>query len=188
MKLFSKPSASAEQADQPFDDKSALIAELTARMEQLEARVAQLEEQLASIGQPADAQPTASEPAVAPAAEAADTADEVQPTWTSGAQGYAGAPTTDGLFPALTTDERVGESIYRFTLLTEQTAHFELLPTPDAIATATISLSQFVKPACKIDSNPTNQPRHVANLAPGTAVLTPDGWRVSEKAHVSFSS
>ena len=62
-----------------------------------------------------------------------------------------------------------------------------MLNTPDAVATANISVSQFVKPVCKILSTTSSIPRHIITREEGTATMTDGGtWKVTKKAQSEF--
>ncbi|EJP33613.1 hypothetical protein HMPREF1146_1632 [Prevotella sp. MSX73] len=99
---------------------------------------------------------------------------------------FAGAPTIDGLFSDVAKKERIGKSLYKLVTADGATATFEMLDTPDALATAMISLSQFVKPVCKIEGNTTGLLHHVTILERGSAVMENGVWRVIKKAMVRF--
>jgi len=99
---------------------------------------------------------------------------------------YLPAPTPDGLFPQASEQEQVGKSIYQLTSMDGQNGSFILLDTPDAIATAMISVSTFVKPACKVIGPSSIQPRHIITEEEGTATREGTAWRVVRKAVVRF--
>lgn len=82
--------------------------------------------------------------------------------------------------------EQIGKSIYQLTTTDGQNGTFILLDTPDAIATAMISVSQFVKPACKISGNTAIQPRHIITEEEGAASREGTGWKITRKAVVRF--
>jgi len=82
--------------------------------------------------------------------------------------------------------EQIGKSIYQLTTTDGQNGTFILLDTPDAIATAMISVSQFVKPACKVSGNTALQPRHIITEEEGAASREGTGWKITRKAVVRF--
>ena len=49
-----------------------------------------------------------------------------------------------------------------------------------------ISVSQFVKPVCRIEGNTRRQPQHIETLEEGVAQLSGDVWKVVRKATVQF--
>ncbi|MBR7086533.1 MAG: hypothetical protein IKI47_03185, partial [Prevotella sp.] len=75
---------------------------------------------------------------------------------------------------------------YQLTTTDGQNGTFILLDTPDAIATAMISVSQFVKPACKVSGNTALQPRHIITEEEGVASREGTGWKITRKAVVHF--
>ena len=99
---------------------------------------------------------------------------------------YLAAPNPDGTFSQASAMEQIGKSIYQLTTTDGQNGTFILLDTPDAIATAMISVSQFVKPACKISGNTAIQPRHIITEEEGAASREGTGWKITRKAVVRF--
>ncbi len=99
---------------------------------------------------------------------------------------YLAAPSPDGTFSQASAMEQIGKSIYQLTTSDGQNGTFILLDTPDAIATAMISVSQFVKPACKISGNTAIQPRHIITEEEGAASREGTGWKITRKAVVRF--
>ncbi|MCR5130170.1 MAG: hypothetical protein K6C10_01745 [Prevotella sp.] len=99
---------------------------------------------------------------------------------------YLPTPTQDGFFSQASEYEQVGKSVYQLTTMDGQNGSFILLDTPDAIATAMISVSTFVKPVCKVNGPTSVQPRHIITEEEGTATREGAGWRVVRKAVVRF--
>ena len=99
---------------------------------------------------------------------------------------YLAAPTTDGLFIRQSATEQIGKSIYKLVSMDGVNGNFVLLDTPDAIATAMISVSQFVKSVCKVNGNIASMPRHIITEEEGVATRDDEGWRVVRKAVVRF--
>jgi hypothetical protein len=96
------------------------------------------------------------------------------------------APSPEGVFLSPTEKEQLGKSIYRMRTDDGVTGEFEILSSPDAIATAMISVSQFVKPACKVEGNINRQPQQILTVKTGTVQRDGDAWRVVAKAVVRF--
>ncbi|MGI6232784.1 MAG: hypothetical protein ACOYJF_08035 [Prevotella sp.] len=96
------------------------------------------------------------------------------------------APSPDGVFLNPTEKEQLGKSIYRMRTEDGLTGEFEILSSSDAIATAMISVSQFVKPACKVEGNINRQPQQILTVRQGTVQRDGDSWRVVTKAVVQF--
>ena len=99
---------------------------------------------------------------------------------------FLAAPTPDGVFLQASETEQIGKSIYQLTTTDGQNGTFILLDTPDAIATAMISVSQFVKPVCKVSGNTALQPRHIITEEEGAASREGTGWKITRKAVVRF--
>ncbi len=99
---------------------------------------------------------------------------------------YLAAPTPDGLFMETSRTEEVGKSIYQLRSEDGMNGQFIMLSTPDAIATAMISISQFVKPACRIEGNTHRQPQSITTLEEGVAQRDGTVWKVVRKARVIF--
>ena len=96
------------------------------------------------------------------------------------------APNDEGVFTGSSETEQVGKSIYQLSTTDGVHGTFIMLDTPDAIATAMISVSQFVKTACKVQGNLSPYPQQIQTLEEGTAVLENDSWRITNKAIVKF--
>lgn len=99
---------------------------------------------------------------------------------------YLPAPTPDGMFLQASEREQIGKSVYQLTTSDGQNGTFILLDTPDAIATAMISVSTFVKPVCKVSGNTYMKPRHIITEEEGTATREGATWKVIRKAVVRF--
>ena len=99
---------------------------------------------------------------------------------------YLPAPTSDGQFLESSGVEQVGKSIYQLRTEDGINGQFIMLSTPDAIATASISISQFVKPVCRIEGNTHQIPRQIETLEEGMAQRDGNVWKVVRKARVSF--
>ncbi|MCI6551030.1 MAG: hypothetical protein MR450_09295 [Prevotella sp.] len=99
---------------------------------------------------------------------------------------YLQAPSGDGLFTLFSEQEQIGKSIYLLTSADGLNGTFILIDSHDAIATAMISVSQFVKPVCKVIGNTRQLPRHIVTEEEGVARKDAGGWRVTRKAVVRF--
>lgn len=99
---------------------------------------------------------------------------------------YLSAPSADGMFSGCDTAETIGKSLYRLTTKDGLSGSFEILNSADAVATALISVSQFVKPACRIVGGIPPMPRQITTLEHGMAKKEGDSWRVVSKAVVQF--
>lgn len=176
-------------ASKEEDQNEARFSELTERVEELTKQVNQLKSQLKQVVDRLETMETQlSEPAHT------EVESEPQPVISeetiihpTGPQCYyLGSPDSDGYFSSFSQQEQIGKSIYQLTSVDGRSGNFILLDTPDAIATAMISVSQFLKPACKIEGNLQQQPRHVITEEEGEAVREGEGWRVTRKALIKF--
>lgn len=101
---------------------------------------------------------------------------------------YMNAPTIDGVFTSTSDNEEIGKSLYVLTTLDYINGSFILLDSSDAIATAMISISQFIKPVCKVVGNVNAYPTHIITDEEGTAVNENGVWKVTKKAVVRFEN
>lgn len=99
---------------------------------------------------------------------------------------YLAAPSADGTFPSVSMREQIGKSIYQLTTTDDHNGSFVILDTNDAIATAMISVSQFIKPVCKVKGSTAQYPRHIITEEEGTAAKEGAVWKVVRKAIVRF--
>ena len=63
-----------------------------------------------------------------------------------------------------------------------------MLQTPEALATANISVSQFIKPVCKIMGNSRIMPRRIDTVEEGKVMKDGAVWRLLRKAVVAFEN
>lgn len=100
---------------------------------------------------------------------------------------YLGAPNNDGVFTVCDKQPQIGTSLYRLQTEDGLNGQFFFLDTDDAVSTAMLSISQFVKPACRIDGHSRSVPNAVRTVSPGTATYINGNWTVRVKALVSFT-
>lgn len=96
------------------------------------------------------------------------------------------APSPEGFFVEATSEEQIGKSIYELRPEGGGRGTFALLSSPDAMATAMISVSSFVKPVCRIQGNTHRMPDGIVTLSRGEARLKDGVWVVTSKAVVEF--
>lgn len=96
------------------------------------------------------------------------------------------APSPEGFFAEATSEEQIGKSIYELRPEGGGRGTFALLSSPDAMATAMISVSSFVKPVCRIQGNTHRMPDGIVTLSRGEARLKDGVWVVTSKAVVEF--
>ncbi len=174
---------------------AALVQPLAERVGQLEEMIGQqavalkaLRAEIREVREAMEAlQTPSSELAATPSLGATDAepqrAATLRPT---AATWFFSTPSPEGTFSEATSQETVGKSIYQLRTDDGVNGHFVMLSSPDAIATAMISVSQFVKPVCRIEGNTHRQPQHIVTLEEGVAQLTGDVWKVVKKATVQF--
>ena len=196
MKLFGKNESPEQPTPQSIEDIEArtAIASLEQRIAQLEAHLAELEGKMSTIAADDYRQHITATPAAAAPSESygatpvSGDSPSANPRHTPSAprQLYLSAPTPEGIFTDYSDEERVGSSVYLLTTDDGINGTFRMLNTPDALATLAISISQFVKPVCKIIGAVSIQPRHVVVHMPGSAVFEDGVWRTTVKAQVQF--
>lgn len=99
---------------------------------------------------------------------------------------YLAAPSSDGSFPSVSNREQIGKSIYVLTTQDDMNGTFSIIDSNDAIATAMISISQFLKPVCKVNGSTAQYPHHIITDEEGTASKEGGVWKVVRKAIVHF--
>ena len=169
-----------------FNNNSDDIAKLLERIESLEKRIAMLEEQIEELKKVPVKEEKKMEPefiaqlsSIIPNAKPADNRP-------SESVFYFAAPSANGDFAQVSPREQIGKSIYKLVTEDNMNGHFVMLDTPDAIATAMISTSQFIKPACKVVGDTSKYPRRIVTEEEGAATFQAGMWRVSRKAVVRF--
>lgn len=148
-----------------------VAGELGARLDVLSADVASTETDTAV-------------PAGGNAAEGHPQDEGVQPTHEQTL--YFGPPHADGLMGEASATVREGESIYQLTTTDGTHGTFAVIPTSDSLATALISVSQFVKPVCRVVGTVSAQAARLETLREGAAELRDGAWVVTRKAEVRF--
>ena len=167
------------------------LSQLEARVKQLEKRVTLLEAevrtQMEEKERETDKKESLEEKRVEVPTGVA-TRDDAEHPAPSTTTLFLAAPDAEGIFTGCDTSEQIGKSMYRLTTRDGITGTFEMLDTPDALATALISVSQFVKTACRITGGIPPFPRQILTQEVGTAKCEGRVWRVVNKAIVSFSA
>lgn len=166
------------QLEKVIESQALVLEELRAALEEWKGRAEALSDAPASTDVAASAAAFATPSATK--ANAAGTQRHAPSTW------FFSMPTAEGVFPESTPQEEVGKSIYQMRTEDGVNGHFVMLSTPDAIATAMISVSQFVKPVCRIEGNTHRQPQRIETLDEGVVKCDEGVWRVVAKATVRF--
>lgn len=99
---------------------------------------------------------------------------------------YLAPPASDGTFANFSPTMQIGKSVYELTTADGINGTFSMIDSDDALATAMISVSQFVKSVCRIDGNTRIYPAHISTIEKGVAVKENGVWKVSKKAFVRF--
>lgn len=99
---------------------------------------------------------------------------------------YLAAPSADGTFQRFSRRLQIGKTIYVLKTTDGYNGTFILYDTPDAIATAMLSVSQFIKPVCKVNGNVSQLPHHIITEEEGIAVFEADVWKCVRKAVIRF--
>lgn len=174
--LFGSDSEKDQDANSQTEIENRL-EQLSEQMTRLKMRVNKLEERVKELEErPMNEPETVSEPVKD------DIQPEEQPSPTTIHQFYLAAPDASGCFTAYSTTEKIGQSIYLLTTQDGVQGSFILLDTPDAIATAMISVSQFIKPVCKVIGNSAVRPSHIITDEEGLATWDGASWKVIRKA------
>ncbi|MGM9700296.1 MAG: hypothetical protein ACI3YX_02580 [Prevotella sp.] len=99
---------------------------------------------------------------------------------------YLAAPTPDGCFTDISAVEQTGKSLYVLTVKDGMTGLYSMIANDEAMATAMISISQFVKSACKVIGDTHKPPRRIVTVEEGCVTREGDVWRITRKAVVRF--
>ena len=168
----------AEQLELLAGELAALkrqMAKIEARMADMDELVAKLSEQdtIASTKESLQVADSASDPAsvaISPATQ----------------RFYLAAPTPDGCFADMSTVEQTGKSLYVLTVKDGMIGMYSMIANDEAMATAMISISQFVKSACKVIGDTHKPPRRIVTVEEGCVMREGDVWRITRKAVVRF--
>lgn len=99
---------------------------------------------------------------------------------------YLPAPTPDGVFEEASASKQVGKSIYLLKTKDQENGTFSILEDKDSIATAMISVSQFIKPVCHIEGDTHRYPQRVTTLEEGVVRREGNSWHLVAKAKLLF--
>ena len=186
-----------EQSESPDHEMSLLedrvrtlakrIEELEKRIEALEKKDSKGEEQKEEVVPPTTINmETPNEPTTIRVDELVQSSPTSHQSVSTTKTLYLAAPSVDGSFPSVSSREQIGKSIFQLTTEDNRNGTFVILDTNDAIATAMISVSQFIKPVCKVKGSTAQYPRHIITEEEGTASVEGGVWKVVRKAIVRF--
>ena len=99
---------------------------------------------------------------------------------------YLPMPNADGTFPYASEKEEIGKSVYKMTKINSTEGTVSVLSSPDALATALISISQIIKPVCKITSSIPANPSKIITETEGTVMFNGSFWQITNKAIIRF--
>lgn len=169
---------------QPLQDRVAQLEKVFGRQASMLEELREALEEYKGRGEvPADVPASDTAAFVAPLATKSNPSEiqrQAPATW------FFSMPTAEGVFTESASQEEVGKSIYQMRTDDGVNGHFVMLSTPDAIATAMISVSQFVKPVCRIEGNTHRQPQRIETLDEGVVKFDDGVWKVVAKANVRF--
>jgi len=190
MGLFNRSNSQEQSSSDAMQTQvEELIASLEKRIFRLEERVQELEDKLENAAS-VEAETSTDAPAVEVSFDDASSVPVVitnlDPEPPKSRQIYLAAPNPDGTFSAFSSEVQIGKSIYLLTTSDGVHGTFIMIDSSDAVATACISVSQMVKPACKVIGNPSMASRSVITDEEGTAEFQNGSWRVTQKAVVRF--
>ena len=153
-----------------------LAAELADKVGGIEQRCAQLEKRLEEAERQADSHENLAQ--TSSVCEAPTTEHKRRMSF------YLPPPFTDGVFREVFDHDVHGKTVYQLTTTDGIHGSYIVNDTADAVAMALISVSQMLRPACKVESSKTAQPTSIVTLEEGEAVKVEDGWKIISKAVV----
>lgn len=95
-------------------------------------------------------------------------------------------PNADGTFPYASEKEEIGKSVYKMTKINSTKGTVSVLSSSDALATALISISQIIKPMCKITSSIPANPSKIITETEGKVTFNGSFWQITDKAIIRF--
>ena len=168
---FTKKETSSDETEST-NDLMEEIRILSKRIGALETEVRLLKEQMRKDDERQEAESGLSADNTSPKGAEHDEAADSPTTI------YLPAPTSDGTFSEYSEEIQIGKS--------KERGMFSVIESKDAIATAIISTTQFLKPACKIASSTNGIPNHIVTLEKGIAVFDGEKWKVEQKAIIKL--
>lgn len=176
---FTKKETSSDETEST-NDLMEEIRILSKRIGALETEVRLLKEQMRKDDERQEAESGLSDDNTSPKGAEHDEAADSPTTI------YLPAPSSDGTFSEYSEEIQIGKSIYMLETETKERGMFSVIESKDAIATAIISTTQFLKPACKIASSTNGIPNHIITLEKGIAVFDGEKWKVEQKAIIKL--
>lgn len=93
----------------------------------------------------------------------------------------------DGMFKEGSEDYRSGKTLYKMVYTSEDTAVFEFVNRPEALAFAKQSRSRFLEGACFIENDDAISFNTIQTLEKGKLSKVDEGWNIISKARIRLS-
>lgn len=101
---------------------------------------------------------------------------------------YFTVPVGENALGQASTQREIGKSVYQLSTADGTNGTFVVIPDADAMATALLSLSQVLKPVCRVNTRGGGIPRSILTLEEGQAVREGNTWRVVRKAIIELQN
>ena len=93
----------------------------------------------------------------------------------------------DNMFKEGSEEYRSGKTLYKMVYTSEETADFEFVNRPEALAFAKQSRSRFLEGACFIENDDAISFNTIQTLEKGKLVKADEGWSIKSKARIRLS-
>ena len=93
----------------------------------------------------------------------------------------------DNMFKEGSEEYRSGKTLYKMVYTSEDTADFEFVNRPEALAFAKQSRSRFLEGACFIENDDAISFNTIQTLEKGKLVKADEGWSIKSKARIRLS-
>lgn len=93
----------------------------------------------------------------------------------------------DNMFKEGTEEYRSGKTLYKMTYTSDETADFEFVNRPEALAFAKQSRSRFLESACVIENDDVISFNTIQTLEKGKLTKADEGWNIISKARIRLS-
>ena len=93
----------------------------------------------------------------------------------------------DNMFKEGTEEYRSGKTLYKMTYTSDETADFEFVNRPEALAFAKQSRSRFLESACVIENDDAISFNTIQTLEKGKLTKADEGWNIISKARIRLS-
>ena len=175
-----------EELRESYANMCTMVEELKSQSAFLKSKICSLTSQIAAMTERVESLEALLAQKSAKPASAAETIVAQQSEAPSATVLYLSAPAADGTFTGSSPVAQEGSSVYCLTTADGYNGSFSFIDNNDALATAMISVSQFVKSVCKVEGNTRQYPTRIVTVEQGSAVREGDVWKVSKKALVRF--